>query len=132
MPGDTVNCEALQRILFEQQRELTADEAAHLSACDECMDVLLTVSLEARPEVELPENFAARVAAKLPAEPPAISRRPRHAGLTTAMVFVGVLLIVFFAAAKPANSWVTMVFVLLVATEIAGLALWLAPRHPGW
>jgi hypothetical protein len=127
-----VNCESLQRILFEQQRELTADEAAHLSACDECMDVLLTVSLEARPEVEVPENFAAQVAARLPAERPVPSRRPRHAGLTTAMVFVGVLLVVCFAAAKPADSWVATAFVLLVATEIAGIALWLAPRRPDW
>jgi hypothetical protein len=127
-----VNCEALQRILFEQQRELTADEAAHLSVCDECMDVLLTVSLEARPEVDVPENFAARIGAALPAERPAPSRRPRHAGLTTAIVFVAVLLVVCFAAARPADSWVATVFVVLVATEIAGIALWLAPRRPGW
>jgi hypothetical protein len=48
------------------------------------------------------------------------------------MVFVAVLLVVCFAAAKPADSRVAMVFIALVAAEIAGIALWLAPRRAGW
>ncbi len=131
MSRDTVNCEALQRALFEQQRELTADEAAHLSACEECMDVLLTVSLEEKPEIAVPADFAARVAAGLPPKP-VKSHAPRHAGLIAAMVFVFVLLVVCFANAKPTDGWIQLVFVVLVATEIAGLALWLGRRRTSW
>lgn len=131
MSRDTVNCEALQRALFEQQRELTADEAAHLLACEECMDVLLTVSLEQKPEIAIPADFAARVAASLPPKP-VKAHAPRHAGLIAAMVFVFVLLVVCFANGKPADGWIQLVFMALVATEIAGLALWLGRRRTNW
>lgn len=126
-----MNCEALQRILLERQRELTESEAAHLSTCDDCMDTLLTVSLETKPDVGVPADFAARVAAALPSNPPLRPRRPRHAGLATAMVFVAALLVVWFTALRPQDGLIQLVFMLLVVTEIAGLALWLAPRQQG-
>jgi hypothetical protein len=131
MHDNGVNCEALQRTL-RGERELTAEEFAHLEECDVCLDVSLTVMLDIKPEVEIPRDFAARVVASLPAKTAARSRSPRHAGLITAMAAIAILLVVCFAGAKPADNWTGLVFMLLVATEVAGIALWLAPKHSGW
>ena len=131
MRDNGVNCEALQRTL-RGERELTAEEFAHLEECDACLDVSLTVMLDIKPEVEIPRDFAARVVASLPAKTAARSRSPRHAGLITAMAAIAILLVVCFAGAKPADNWTGLVFMLLVATEVAGIALWLAPKHSGW
>ena len=132
MRDDGLNCEALERVLHEG-RKLTAVELAHVENCDECMDVWLTLALEAKPEVAIPENFASRVAACLPArqEKRAALRMPRHWGLITAMAVITVLMAVGFVGSPPANTWVGVVFVSVVATEIAGLALWLGPRWMG-
>lgn len=131
MHDNGVNCEALQRTL-RGERELTAEDSAHLEECDVCLDVSLTVMLDIKPEVEIPRDFAARVVASLPAKTAARSRSPRHAGLITAMAAIAILLVVCFAGAKPADNWTGLVFMLLVATEVAGIALWLAPKHSGW
>jgi len=131
MHDNGVNCEALQRTL-RGERALTAEEFAHLEECDVCLDVSLTVMLDIKPEVEIPRDFAARVVASLPAKTAARSRSPRHAGLITAMAAIAILLVVCFAGAKPADNWTGLVFMLLVATEVAGIALWLAPKHSGW
>jgi predicted anti-sigma-YlaC factor YlaD len=132
MGDDGMNCEALERALHEGRR-LTAHELAHVEDCDECMDVWLTLALEAKPEVAVPADFAARVAASVP--PRRVKRValrvPRHWGLITAMAVVTVVLVVGFPGPKPANSWVGLVFVMVVASEIAGLALWLGPRWLG-
>ena len=130
MRDNNMNCEALQLALNEV-RELTAEEAEHLEACDTCLDASLTAMLNAKPEVEIPREFAARVVAGLPAKSAVRAWWPRHAGLMTAMVVVAALLVVSFAGPKPAN-WIGLVFMLLVATEVAGIALWLAPKQSGW
>ncbi|HEX3472838.1 MAG TPA: hypothetical protein VHT28_16780 [Silvibacterium sp.] len=137
MRDNGVICEALQRALNEErtlrgERELTAEECAHLEECDACLDASLTVMLDAKPEVEIPADFAARVAASLPAKSAARTRWPRHTGLITAIVLVAVLLVVCFAGPKPADNWIGLVFMLLVATEVAGIALWLGPKQSGW
>ena len=124
-----VNCEAMQRVIRER-RALAGNEFAHIDKCESCMEMWLTAALEEKPEVAIPADFAVQVAAKLPArsaqrlEP----RRPRHWGVISAMALVTVLLVVCFASPAPPNSWIETAFVLLVATEIAGLALWLGPN----
>ena len=132
MRDDGISCEALERALHEG-RKLTKEELAHVEDCDECMDVWLTLALEAKPEVAIPENFAARLVAGLPAREPkrAIQRGNRHWGLITAMAVLTGLMAVGFGGSPSANTWVGLLFVSLVATEIAGLALWLAPRWSG-
>ena len=132
MRYDGVNCEGLQRAMRDV-RKLTTKESAHLDECDACMDVWLTVALEAKPDVAVPADFAARVAAGLPPrqEKRALLRGYRHWGFITAMAVVTVLLTVGFAGPSPANSWVGIVFLSIVATEIAGLALWLGPKWSG-
>jgi hypothetical protein len=130
MRDDGMNCEALQKAL-RQGCELTRDQSAHIDECDACMETWLTAALEAKPAVRIPDDFAARVSAGLPAHPAkrATTRRPQHLGLTTAVAFITVLLAVWFSGATPMNSWVGLLFVMLVASEVAGLALWLGP---GW
>jgi hypothetical protein len=132
MHDDSVNCEALQRGIRER-RELKANEVVHLDHCDACMDAWLTVALDEKPEVAIPADFAARIAAVAPArqEKPVRAQRPRHLGLITAVAIVTVLLVVCFAGSHPANSWIGLTFMLVVVSEIAGLALWLGPRWSG-
>lgn len=138
MRDDGVNCEELQRALRGDQalrggRELTKDESAHVDDCDACTEMLLTLALDAKPEVSIPADFAARVAAMTPGrqEKHEMARTPRPWGVISGMAVVLVVLVVCFAGSPPANSWVGVVFVMLVATEIAGLALWLGPRWMG-
>ena len=132
MRDDGINCEALERALHEG-RKLTREELAHVEDCDECMDVWLTLALEVKPAVAIPDDFAARVAAIAPARPekPQILRTTRHWGMISAMAVVTVVLMLCFQGPPPTTSWIGLVFLALVATEIVGLALWLAPRWSG-
>jgi predicted anti-sigma-YlaC factor YlaD len=129
MRDDSVNCEKLQKMLRDGHEPRT-DESAHLEDCDACMDVRLSLALEAKPEVRIPADFAARVAAMAPArrrrQP--IIRTQRHWGLAAAMAVVTVLLMVCFRGPSSTNSWIGPVFLFLVTGEIAALALWLGPR----
>jgi hypothetical protein len=139
MRNDSMICEALQRTLRESRR-LTGEQVTHIDECDACMDAWLTAALDQKPEVAIPEDFAARVSAGLPARRPqrAIKRRPRW-GLAAAMAVVTLLLVVCFAeptpasslADAPAHSWIGLVFLFLVTAEITALALWLGPRRMG-
>jgi hypothetical protein len=97
------------------------------------MDAWLTLVLDAKPEVEIPADFAARVVAGLPArsERQSAVRAQRPWGVISGMAVVLVLLVLCFAGPAPANPWVGLVFVMVVASEIAGLALWLGPRWTG-
>jgi AhpD family alkylhydroperoxidase len=140
MRDDSVNCEDLRRALREG-RELTKEQSAHVEQCDACadahMDAWLTMALDAKPEVAIPADFAAQVAAGLPMELPARQekriavRTQRHWGVISAMAVALVVLVVCFLGPKPGNSWVGGVFVMLVASEFAGLALWLGPKWLG-
>lgn len=136
MRNDDVSCEALQNTLREG-RELTGMDSAHLDECDTCMDAWLTLALDAKPEVPIPVNFAARVAAMAREFP--VKRKtthsPRHWGVISAMAVVTVLLVVCFegpgSAYSTTNSWIGPAFLSLVTAEIAGLALWLGPKWIG-
>lgn len=132
MRNDGISCEALERALHEGQK-LTKEELAHVEDCDECMDVWLTLALEAKPEVAIPDGFATRIAAMAPARPEKRQalRTTRHWGMISAITVVTVMMMICFAGPRPVNSGVGLVFMLVVATEIAGLALWLAPRWSG-
>jgi hypothetical protein len=132
MRDDGMNCEGLQRALREGSG-LTDSESAHIDRCDACMEVWLMAALDEKPEVEIPEDFAVHVAAQLPPRSPrrSVSRRPRNWGLAIAMVVVTALMVAFFVEPAAANSWVRIVFPMMVATEIASLALWLGPRWTG-
>jgi hypothetical protein len=132
MRDDSMNCDIVQRQL-RQGRELTTADLAHIDGCDVCTDAWLTAALDAKPEVAISEGFAARVAAMAPArrQKQPLPRAQRPWGLVTAAAMITVLLVVWFSGSTYANSWVSVLFVMLVASEIAGLALWLGPKWIG-
>ncbi|MFZ0662611.1 MAG: hypothetical protein WAM66_07965 [Acidobacteriaceae bacterium] len=127
---DAVSCAELKAAL-EHRRALTAEETAHAVRCDECREAWLNATvvraLEAKPEVEIPADFAARVARRLPAKRAATSRS--HWGLTIAILLVAAgLAAMAFAYPMTVNTWTGRVFMALVVSEIAGIALWLGAR----
>jgi hypothetical protein len=127
----TMNCADTQRAL-RAARALTAAEAAHMENCDACLELAVTEALDAKPQVHIPADFAARVAAQVPAKrnaPVAPRVRTHHWGLLTAILLIAVgLIATAFADPSGLNTRMGAVFVLLVASEIAGIALWLGPK----
>ncbi|HUY81409.1 MAG TPA: hypothetical protein VMU92_06765 [Acidobacteriaceae bacterium] len=126
---DDMNYEALQRAM-KQGRELNAEEQAHVSGTDAWLDSAVVKALEAKPEVRIPEGFAAQVMAGLPESPAAPKRARRFVapwGLITAAGLVGAGLVAAMVA-DPAvlRTQMGMIFEGLVAAEIAGIALWLS------
>jgi hypothetical protein len=133
-----INCDELRQAL-KQGRALTTAESAHVEGCDSCLeawlDATVTQALDAKPEVKIPADFAARVARGLSAKRGAVGasrERSPHWGLATASLLVAAGLIAM-AVADPVrvNTWVGVVFVTLVVSEIAGIALWLGAGRPG-
>jgi hypothetical protein len=133
-----MSCQEMQQIM-RRSCGLTAAERAHVDRCETCLDAWLDATvtwvLDAKPEVEIPGKFAARIAAGLPAKRNAVSapRSPsRHWGLFTAILLVAMGMTAM-AIADPVrmNTWIGVMFTVLVVAEIAGIALWLGTRHPG-
>lgn len=132
---DSVNCAQVEAVL-KQGAMLTAEQAAHVRACEECreawqdawLDVEVTAALEAKPSISIPLDFAARVAANLPKRR-RVKRRWQHWGLLTASLIVAVLLLVaVLAHPHSADTLIGQISMGLVAAEIAGIALWLGQR----
>lgn len=135
---DTVSCNEVRQAL-EKKRALTAWESAHMESCEACLeawlDATVTQALDAKPEVSVPADFAARIAMNLPEKRSAAHRSQEitpHWGLLTSIVLVAVGMVTM-AVADPVNvhSWTGVIFVTLVVTEIAGIALWLGTGHSG-
>ena len=136
MSGE-MNCEAL-RSAMGQGRELTAAEQAQMEECDSCRDAWLeatvTHALEAKPEVRIPADFAARIAANLPEKHVVLSQREpiledgraRQWGLLTAAVLVAVGLMAAVAI-NPGMMKTNMgvIAMTIAAGEVAGIGLWL-------
>lgn len=136
----TVKCEELQKALREspgQTHTLTARESEHVEGCNACLEAWLettvTAALDTKPQVRIPEDFALRVAAKLPARDTMVRVAGRsaratkhHWGLLTAIVLVTVGLFATVAADSAALATrMGAIFMLIVAAEIVGIALWL-------
>jgi hypothetical protein len=136
-----MSCEAVQQTL-RQGRALTAAERAHVDGCDACLDAWLdatvTQALDAKPEVKIPADFVARVMAGLPEKRDEGRVRQNSVrggsywGLITAILLVAAGMVAM-AVADPvrANTWIGMVFLVLVVSEIAGIALWLSVGRLG-
>lgn len=142
----TVKCEELQKALREspgQAHALTTGESAHVEGCDACLNVWLettvTAALDTKPEVRIPEDFALRVSAKLPARDKLVHvaestarAAQHHWGLFTAIALVTVGL--FATVAVDPSALATRmgaIFMLIVAAEIVGIALWLGMGRLG-
>ncbi len=129
----TINCEAL-RSAMKTRRELTAEEQEHVEQCEDCMDAWLeataTQALETKPEVRIPADFTARVAAKLPEKRLVSAQREpsqeRHWGLVTAIILVAVgLAAAAVADPRMMTTGIGVIAMTIVAAEIAGIGLWL-------
>ncbi len=90
----------------------------------------ITASLERRPVVNVPEDFAARVMARVPARPvrarmPMMVVRQRYGvmALRAAVVVLLVTMLVIAAVFGRSSSWSLLELTCLV--EMAGLVLWM-------
>ncbi len=98
------------------------------------MDARLTRALERKPAVAVPSEFAARVAAQVPARASVAVRVP-HYGLLAARIGVAVLLVALVAMAMrtTGHSVLGVALEWVLCAELAGLAGWLSGVwKPGW
>lgn len=136
-----LSCEQL-RSAIALDRALTAAERAHVEVCETCLEALVCHGLESKPEVKIPVDFAARVAAVLPQkrggerqlrgqEHTEFRTHGRQWGLMTAIALVAVgLMAMPFAEPTVLNTPMGLVFIGIAASEVAGIALWLGTRRP--
>jgi hypothetical protein len=136
-------CEAVRRALLDG-RELTENQLAHAEVCAVCADAVMETeieaALEAKPGVVVPADFAARVAMRAGDEKSVRrwvrqglrKRWPRHVGLGVA---VGILLALLAVVTMSDPRWLMttgtarLALMLVLAGEVAGLALWLGMRR---
>ncbi len=101
-----------------------------LNTADAEMDERLTRALEARPVVDIPANFAARVARQLPERRP-IALTPTHYGrkaMVVCMVALGVTLLVGFVMRGVAVPPMVQVVGWILYAQFLGLVVWFGVR----
>jgi len=101
-----------------------------LNTADAEMDQRLTRVLEARPVVNIPVDFAARVARQLPERKP-IALTPTHYGRKTmvvCMVVLGVALLAGFVLCGVAVPPVVQVIGWILYAQFLGLVVWFGMR----
>jgi hypothetical protein len=104
--------------------------AEDMQSRDDNFDALMTRAIERGPDVTVPADFAARVAAKLPPLP--ARRKPMRVGRAVAAVSAVVLAGAMFAIAPhavPSFASVAFDFELLAVMQLAGIGYWLAVRR---
>jgi hypothetical protein len=93
-------------------------------------DATITRALEAQPAVTIPEGFAARVMASLPAQPKVRVRRSVAKVAATAAVAGLIVGLCWLAPhARPSFDSVAFDMELLMLCELAGVAAWLSMRR---
>jgi hypothetical protein len=93
-------------------------------------DATITRALEAQPAVTIPEGFAARVMASLPAQPKVRARRSVAKIAATAAVAGLIVGLCWLAPhARPSFDSVAFDMELLMLCELAGVAAWLSMRR---
>lgn len=93
-------------------------------------DALLTRTLERKPQIAVPEGFAARVAAALPAQKP--TRAPRRVGSLIAMVAAMIVTLTMFVLASSARPNLTNFafdMELLMLVQLAGIGWYYSLRR---
>ncbi len=92
------------------------------------LDARITLALETAPQLEIPPDFASRVAAKMPPLTQ-VSLTPRGYGRNAAIICMCVLLALIFAFAHRAGAsplWTSMEGIF--CAQFALVAVWLAVR----
>jgi hypothetical protein len=93
------------------------------------LDARITLALETPPQLVIPLDFAAKVAAQRPPLTP-VTLTPRGYGRNAAIICMCVLLALIFAFARRAGAsplWTSMEWIFCV--QFALVAVWLAVRH---
>ena len=101
-----------------------------LNTADAEMDQRLTRALEARPVIDVPVDFAARVARQLPERRP-IVLTPTHYGrkaMVLCMVVLGVALLVGFVVRGVAVPPMVQVIAWILYTQFLALVVWFGMR----
>ena len=101
-----------------------------LNAEDAEMDERLARALEARPVVDIPADFAARVGRQLPERKP-IALTPTHYGrkaMVVCMVVLGVALLVGFVMRGVAVPAMVQVVGWILYAQFLGLVVWFGVR----
>jgi predicted phage tail protein len=101
-----------------------------LNTADAEMDHRLTRALEAQPAVDIPADFAARIARQLPERRP-IALTPTHYGrkaMVICMVVLGVALLVGFVLHGVAMPAVVQVTGWILYAQFLGLVVWFGMR----
>ena len=90
------------------------------------MEERLTRALEAKPAVDVPAGFAARVAGQVPVRKAVAVPTARY-GLLAARIGMGVLLLALVAVAMhfPGRTMFGVALEWILCAELAGLAIWL-------
>jgi hypothetical protein len=97
------------------------------------LDARIILALEAAPRPEIPAEFAARVAAQLPAHPPAILTPGRygHLAAIACLVALVVMMLAFAPRATGASLYWLSIESILCA-QFALLTVWLVARNAGY
>jgi hypothetical protein len=92
------------------------------------VDAAITRALERRPEVVVPEGFAARVRAALP---PKVRERRSVGRIAAGAAAVGLLLALCWLAphARPSFESVAFDLEMVLVVELVGVAAWLGMRR---
>jgi ABC-type transport system involved in cytochrome c biogenesis permease subunit len=99
-------------------------------AVDDELDRRVLRALETAPSVEIPTDFAARVASRLPARRRPVSLTPTHYGRTA--VFLGMILTLVVLIALTLHNGRHATFGLaesLLLTQFLALTVWLSVRR---
>lgn len=96
------------------------------------LDARITLALETAPEPQIPANFAARLAAQLPAIHPVVvtpRRYGRWAGIACVAFLLALILVFAQHPAVTSPLWVAVESIFCI--QLALIAVWLAVRNVG-
>jgi hypothetical protein len=94
------------------------------------LDQRIVRALEIAPDPQIPADFAARVASRLPSPRPLSTARTRY-GESAMLIGIAVLFAALFALAPEATkrSFVGLTMEWLLCAQFIGLTLWLSIRY---
>src|SRR5690242_6038973 len=92
------------------------------------LDERITIALEKGPEISIPDDFAARVAAKAPARK-SLPLRASHYGRNTMLISVVALFALLLVFSHPHDSAIGVIIEWCFCAQFIALAVWLGVRQ---
>jgi hypothetical protein len=114
----------------ESLSQESATRETSAQAAFDILDQRLVRALDAAPEIEIPADFAARVASRLPARPRPVSIATTHYG--DKAIFIGILVTLFALVALTLPTAGRATFGLVesfLLAQFLALAVWLSIRR---